>query len=262
MPHCHALSLSGAHASWSISIRRLHFRTLSNIGCVGQHTDRQRGRFYNRSTMCFSALASFSAGAVLLVAGVASARRTRRAAELPYALIPFCFGVQQLLEGALWLTLPQPQQCLNAWLTQGYSAFSQVIWPIYIPLAVYLLESAGWRRHAIAWIAVAGAAVGLYLLWYMVRVPVVAQISGQHIAYIFPHFHQPLATVLYLFAACVSPLLSRWPRVRLFGVLASVSLVATAYFYAHWFISTWCFFAALLSAVVWMHFPARATPKA
>jgi hypothetical protein len=105
-----------------------------------------------------------------------------------------------------------------------------------------------------ALIAVAGASVGLYLLWYMVHVPVVAQFSGQHIAYVFPHFHQPLATVLYLFAACVSPLISSWPRVRLFGVLASFSLLATAYFYAQWFISTWCFFAALLSAVVWLHF--------
>jgi hypothetical protein len=213
-------------------------------------------------TMCFSALASFSAAAALLAIGVASARRTRRATELPYALIPLCFGVQQLLEGALWLALPEPQQCLSGWLTQGYSAFSQVIWPIYIPLAVTLLEPPGWRRHAMVVIAWGGAVVGLYLLWYMVQVPVVAQFSGQHIAYVFPHFHQPLATALYLFAACVSPLLSRWPMVRLFGVMASLSLVATAYFYAQWFISTWCFFAALLSAVVWLQFPARVNSKA
>jgi hypothetical protein len=102
--------------------------------------------------------------------------------------------------------------------------------------------------------AVAGAAVGLYLLWYMVHVPVVARLGGGHIAYVFPHFHQPLATALYLVAACLSPLLSAWPRVRLFGVLVSLSLVATAYFYSQWFISTWCFFAALLSAVVWLQF--------
>jgi len=210
--------------------------------------------------MCFSAFASFSAGAALCVIGGASARRVRRAAELPYALVPLCFGLQQLLEGALWLALPTPQHCLSGALTQGYSAFSQVIWPIYIPLAVYLLESPGWRRRAIGLLAGAGAGVGLYLLWHMVQVPVLAQFSGGHIAYVFPHFHQPLATVLYLLAACVSPLLSVWPRVRWFGLLVSVSLVASAYFYARWFISTWCFFAALQSAVVWLHFtsPARA----
>jgi hypothetical protein len=91
----------------------------------------------------------------------------------------------------------------------------------------------------------------------MVHVPVVAEFSDQHIAYVFPHFHQPLATVLYLFAACVSPLLSRWPRVRLFGLLAILSLLTTAYFYAQWFISIWCFFAAMLSAVVWLQFAAQ-----
>ena len=111
--------------------------------------------------MCFSAFASFSAGVALLVIGGDSARRTRHAAELPYALIPLLFGVQQLLEGGLWLTLAEPQQCLSALLTQGYSAFSQVIWPIYIPAAVYLLERPGWRRRAIALIALGGAVVGL-----------------------------------------------------------------------------------------------------
>lgn len=213
--------------------------------------------------MCFSATASFSAAAALLAIGVASVRRTRRTAELPYALIPICFGVQQLLEGLLWLAQSPPQPCLSALLTQGYSAFSQVIWPIYIPLAVYLLEPPGWRRHVMRLIALAGATVSAYLLWYMVHVPVVAQFSAQHIAYVFPHFHEPLATVLYLFAACVCPLLSHWPRVRLFGWLASLSLLGTAYFYEQWFISIWCFFAALLSAVVWLQFaPQSRTAKA
>jgi hypothetical protein len=211
--------------------------------------------------MCFSAPVSFAAAAALLTIGTVAARRTRQWAELPFALIPVWFGVQQLLEGGLWLTLvPQQQTCLNSALTQGYSAFSQVIWPIYIPLSVWLLESSGWRRHAIGLIAVAGAAVSLYLLWYLMHVPAVGQVQGRHIAYIFPHFHQSLATALYLLSACVSPLLSRFKVVRLFGLLATLSLLATAFFYAQWFISVWCFFAALLSSVILLHFPARA-PK-
>lgn len=208
--------------------------------------------------MCFSAPVSFAAAAVLLTAGTVALRRTAHVAQWPYALVPFWFGVQQLLEAGLWLTLDQPQQaCLNGWLTQGFSAFSQVIWPIYIPLAVYLLEPAGWRRRAIGLVLAAGATVSLYLLWYLLRVPAVAQVQGQHIAYIFPHFHEPLATALYLLGACVSPLLSRFPAVRLFGLLATLSLGATALFYLQWLISVWCFFAALLSAVVLLQFPAR-----
>jgi hypothetical protein len=207
--------------------------------------------------MCFSSTASFSAGALLLLVGTACVRHTRSPREWPYALIPVWFGIQQLLEGALWLSLGQPQACFSAQLTQGYSAFSQVFWPVYIPVAVCLLEPAGARRRLIALIATGGAVVGAYLAWYMAQVPVVAYVQGGHIAYVFPHFHQPLATVLYLFAACVAPLVSRWVQVRWFGFFTSLSLLATAYFYAQWFVSTWCFFAACLSALVGLYFAKR-----
>jgi hypothetical protein len=42
--------------------------------------------------------------------------------------------------------------------------------------------------------------------------------------------------------------------VKVFGVLALLSFAAAYFFYAIWFISVWCFFAALLSAVVYLHF--------
>lgn len=73
-------------------------------------------------------------------------------------------------------------------LTPAYSSFSHVFWPIYIPLAVLLLEPVRWRRQALLAIALAGAAVGLYLLDVLVRLPVVAEVSNSHIAYPSPHF--------------------------------------------------------------------------
>ncbi len=209
--------------------------------------------------MCFSPLASFGTGTVLVLVGGACAARAQRRREWLYAFIPFCFGFQQLLEGGLWLSLGTAQACWSAQLTLGYSVFSQVFWPIYIPLAVYLLEPAGLRRRLIGLIALGGFVVGSYLAWYMAQTPVVAQVRGGHIAYVFVHFHQPLATVLYLLAACLAPLVSSWSQVRWFGLFISLSLPATAYFYAQWFISTWCFFASCLSVLVWLYF-AKRTP--
>lgn len=55
--------------------------------------------------MCFSAGASFAAGTALSIVGVLTVRNSRGARELPLALIPLLFGVQQLTEGVLCLSL-------------------------------------------------------------------------------------------------------------------------------------------------------------
>ena len=96
--------------------------------------------------MCFSAPASFTAAAVLLGLGTVTMRRARSRRELPYAAIPLLFGVQQLLEGMLWLTFPDRAPLLNVALTHLYSFFSHVLWPIYVPLAALALEI-GWQQR-------------------------------------------------------------------------------------------------------------------
>ena len=54
--------------------------------------------------MCFSAPASFIAGTALTSIGVAALRQTKTGSEIPFAMIPLLFGVQQLIEGVIWLT--------------------------------------------------------------------------------------------------------------------------------------------------------------
>ena len=62
---------------------------------------------------------------------------------------------------------------------------------------------------------------------------------------------------LYLMATTLSPFLSSYRIVKVFGILALSSFAAAYFFYATWFISVWCFFAALLSAIVYLHFVLR-----
>jgi hypothetical protein len=62
---------------------------------------------------------------------------------------------------------------------------------------------------------------------------------------------------LYLLSTTVSLSLSTHRTVKLFGALSLLSFGAAYYFYATWFISVWCFFAALLSVVVCLHFVSR-----
>ena len=211
--------------------------------------------------MCFSATASFTAGAALLGIGAVTISRARGRAELPFALIPALFGVQQLIEGALWLTFPDKAPHANSVLTYAYSFFSHVLWPVYVPIAVLLLEPEAWRRKLLAGIALAGAAVGLYLLYFLVTEPITSEVVGRHISYVSPHFYVVPVMTLYVLATCVSSLASSCNTIRWFGVATFVALLAAYAFYAFWFISVWCFFAAVLSMIVLVHFLGR-EPKA
>ena len=204
--------------------------------------------------MCFSATASFTAGAALLAIGAVTTSRARRGAEVPFALIPGLFGVQQLIEGALWLTFPDNESLANSVLTHAYSFFSHVLWPIYVPIAVLLLEPEAWRRKLLTAIAAAGAAVGLYLLFFLVTEPIVSEVVGRHISYQSPHFYVAAVVTLYVLATCVSSFVSSCKTIRWFGAATFVALLAAYAFYAYWFISVWCFFAAILSVIVLVHF--------
>ncbi len=207
--------------------------------------------------MCFSATASFSAGALLLGIGTLTLRSARRPRELPFAAIPMLFAIQQLTEGVIWLTFRVDALLLNAVMTYVYSFFSHVLWPVYVPVAVWLMEPPGWRQRALFPFVAAGGAVGLYLLYTLVAFSVVSRPVGQHIEYVSPHFFAAVTMTLYLMATALSPVLSTHRVVRIFGVLALSSFAAAYYFYATWFISVWCFFAALLSAVVYLQFARR-----
>ena len=101
--------------------------------------------------MCFNAAASFAASAVLIPAGLHTLRIARAADArwLALAAFPLLFGVQQALEGVLWLALGDPlgdlvgvpPSTLAPPLALGSLAFAYVLWPMLIPLAARSVES-------------------------------------------------------------------------------------------------------------------------
>jgi hypothetical protein len=203
--------------------------------------------------MCFSATASFTAGILLLGAGIVAVKSARSPRELPLAAIPLLFSIQQLIEGVVWLTFRYDAPLLNVAMTHAYSFFSHVLWPVYVPVAVLLIEPRGWRRTTLWAFSAAGAGVAAYLLYMLVAFPVVSRATGQHIEYVSPHFFAAAVMSVYLLSTAISPMASTHRWVKVFGVLALASFGAAYYFYARWFISVWCLFAALLSVVLCAH---------
>ena len=213
--------------------------------------------------MCFSATASFSAGVFLLGLGTLTLRsalasrhslQSRQRRDLPFAVIPLLFAIQQLIEGVIWLTFRVDAPLLNSVLTHVYAFFSHVLWPAYVPLAVLLIEPPGQRRKLLLVFAAGGFALAAYLLSILLVFPVVSRPTGRHIEYVSPHFFAAVTMTLYLLSTTASPLFSTHRWVKAFGALALLAFGAAYYFYATWFISVWCLFAALLSAVIYLHF--------
>ena len=209
--------------------------------------------------MCFSATASFAAGTCLLGVGALTLKQPRRPRELAFAAIPLLFAIQQLSEGVIWLTFQPEASWLHGAMTQVYSFMSHVLWPIYIPVAVLLIEPPGPRHRALAALVGIGVAVGAFLLYHLVDYPVVSRLTGQHIEYLSPPHFLATASTLYLVSTTFSLMLSTHQKARIFGALALLSFAAAYGFYTAWFISVWCFFSALLSTVVCLHFLPRYT---
>lgn len=188
----------------------------------------------------------------MLAIGVATVKKAQRKEELPLAMIPLLFGVQQIIEGMLWLSFKFDAPLLNVIMTYSFTLFSHVLWPVYVPFSIGLVETVAWRKKVIWVFRITGGAVGLYLLYFIIRYPITSEINV-NVLYIFPHFHKPALLALYVAATCVSAFFSSYRIINVFGVLALASFVAAYWFYTAAFFSVWCFFSAILSAVIYLH---------
>jgi hypothetical protein len=203
--------------------------------------------------MCFSATASFIAGTALSALGVATLRATQRRSEIAFAAIPLMFGLQQMIEGTLWLSFRFDAPQLNLAMTYLFSMFSHVLWPVFVPFAIGLLETVPWRRRVIWGFRGIGLLVGLYLLFLIIEFPVTAVVA-ENIVYVSPHFYNIPVMLLYLAATCISCFFSSSATIRLFGVLALLLFAVAYVFFAVALFSVWCFFAAVLSVIIFVHF--------
>jgi len=203
--------------------------------------------------MCFSATASFAIGGALSAVGVATLYHVKTRRELAFAAIPFLFAIQQFIEGMLWLSFGYEDGALQTIATYAFTMFSHVLWPIYIPFAVGLMEVERWNKKVILLFRVIGLAAGFHLLVLISTQPLTAK-AAEHIVYVSPNIYDWPMMMLYIAVTCLVSFFSSHLFIRLFGLLALLLFVITYLFYTEAFISVWCFFAATLSLIVYFQF--------
>jgi hypothetical protein len=205
--------------------------------------------------MCFSATASFVTAGTTAIIGVVALTRANGPRELPLAATPILFALQQGIEGLLWLDLPvAPDGPLSTGLTLLYLFFAEVFWPIFVPIAVLLVEPKGRRRQWMAGCLAIGVGVGGYLQGWILTHSHGAVILGDHIVYVTGYKATVLMSFSYLAATGLPPILSSQRTVVVLGTIILLGSVIAYAFYWEAFVSVWCFFAAAASTVVLGHF--------
>ena len=203
--------------------------------------------------MCFSPEASFAGGFIISIIGIATVKQVHNRSQLIFASIPLFFGIQQFAEGFLWLTIPHPEYLdVRKFVTYVFLFMAQVLWPMMIPLSVLLMEENKNKKKILRILLIMGLSVSFYYIYYLSFFNVTPQISGYHIQYKndFPKSLANPVFAIYLIATITPLFVSSIKRTHLLGILMFISCLITAIFFRQYLTSVWCFFAALISVVI------------
>ena len=203
--------------------------------------------------MCFSANASFGAGAVLLTAGVLALRKVNHSSQIIFAAIPILFSVQQFAEGFVWLSLANKNfEGVEKFATTFFLIFAQVVWPSMAPLSIFFLEKEEKRKKILRIITIMGILVAVYLAYCLKAYDVKAEIISNHIHYSlnFPLAYAWWSGIFYFIPTVLPHFVSGNKRISWLGITITASYLFTKIFYDNYLISIWCFFAAILSVLI------------
>jgi hypothetical protein len=206
--------------------------------------------------MCFSAGASFGASAVLSIIGTAAIMKARTIPQGFFACIPIIFSIQQLAEGMLWLSLKDPGlTAMRPFFTYTFLVFALVVWPVWIPFSIRKLEKDVKRRKTLDLLLVTGLMVSVGTACAMLFYPVDVIPVDHHLHYeigIPPAAKNliKILTLLYFTTTIISTFISSIKRMKWLGFVFILSYGVTLIFYPGAVVSVWCYFAALLSIIV------------
>jgi len=204
--------------------------------------------------MCFSPEASFAGGIIISAIGVATVKKVHKPSQIVFASIPLFFGVQQFIEGFVWLSFSHPEFVhYQNLFTTLFLLFADVFWPMMIPLAVLHMEKDEKRKKILRKLLVLGILVSLYYSYCLLFFNVTPQIMGFHIQYTsdYPKILSLIAFTLYLITSITPLFVSTIQRTKILGIFMSLSCLVTLIFFTQFLTSVWCFFAALISAVIY-----------
>ncbi|MGA1433877.1 MAG: DUF6629 family protein [Candidatus Kapaibacteriota bacterium] len=206
--------------------------------------------------MCFSATASFGASGVIGAIGVGTIRKANPADKF-FAFIPLMFATQQIFEGIIWLGFAMPQfEGLRTVATMVFLLFAWAIWPAYIPFAIASLETDSKRKGILNSLKIPGMIAGIGAIIPIFIGGPQPHIMDFHIDYTLqsniPNDTILMAyNVMYLLCTIVPMLISSRKGMTAYGLANLIGLIIAGIFYQSSVPSTWCFFSAIFSIMIY-----------
>ena len=203
--------------------------------------------------MCFSSATSFGMAVLLTVGGGLCLRKTLPGDKrfTAMSVMPLAVGVQQFMEGIVWLGIEQGDQTSVPAAALSYLFFVWMFWPTWLALMTYKLEPDPQRQKTLRMMMSFGLLFGALIFGqlFMNVNAVEVNIVGHSISYnlIMPiDLYVPRWAVylVYLGLVGIPPLLSAHYHLRLFGFSLMLFVPVTFAFYSYAGLSVLCFFAA------------------
>jgi len=133
--------------------------------------------------MCYSASASFIAGAGLLTASACIFKYKKvNNNEKLVALLPALFAIQQVSEGLVWLGI---DGILPHWFqlqaTYIFGIFAISIWPVYFSLSMFYFERSNSLKKILSVLLIVGTVVSLLGLIFIITFDADAYVSCENL---------------------------------------------------------------------------------
>ena len=218
--------------------------------------------------MCFSASASFTVSAILIPTGIYCLTEARKRDEtyFPIANFPLFFGIQQGLEGFVWLNIASGDTIAANNFALCFLFFSHFIWLFWVSFSVLSIEDNPRLKNILKFLTFTGFVYGS-LLYFPLLIHdnwLQIEIANNSIHYLTYFVFNNIAIhdfsfYLYALIIILPLIISSRQTINILGILIALSALIT-YFYFHYaFTSVWCFMAALVS--IYLVYIIRSVPS-
>jgi hypothetical protein len=139
--------------------------------------------------------------------------------------------------------------------------YAQGILPLLLPLSLLLIEPTLKRRRGMLGFVILGGLLALYILWGLIAYPVRTSMGENGIIYLNQISTTTMVAVLYVIATCGALFFSGFRALVVLGWVNLAGLVVVMLVRRLEFTSIWCFYAAVVSVILYFFFRTTRTVR-